>query len=164
MAVLKFSNTSWDVRIILSRTHAHKSKLGEWDNRLKGSQWTRILPGIVNATTSDLRGVERVSEQTKGGWHGQKGWLGKHGDRKDKDRGLKISSTFCDISISSHQEVSGGHDTIMSAVAYVLPLSSCFFTPASPQTIIPDPHIQYIPKIKAWQDPPTNTLADSTSH
>lgn len=51
----------------------------------------------------------------------------------------------------------GCHDTIMSAVAYVLLLSSCFFTPASPQTIIPDPHIQYIPKIKAWQDPPTNT-------
>lgn len=35
------------------------------------------------------------------------GVTGKHGDRKDKDRGLKISSTFCDISISSHQEVPG---------------------------------------------------------
>lgn len=34
-----------------------------------------------------------------------------------------------------------------------LPFPSCLFNPASPQSIIPDPNIQYIPKIKAWQDP-----------
>lgn len=56
------------MKIIVSCSlKARTSKLAVGDNRPKDSLWGRSLFVTVNLTTSDLRGVDRVWEQTKGG-------------------------------------------------------------------------------------------------